>query len=246
MSVPTNRTDFIEFCLRRLGKPVISVNVAPEQCDDLVDYALAKFRDFHFDGMFRTYFKHQITDADKTNGYVTVDDTIVEIIDLFPFSATLLGVGMWNVQYQAIFSAMDVWRYLDVGSWAMLMQNLQFMEEIFAGRQPIRFSRYDNKLYVDTDWSMIATGDWLVADAYAVVDPTVQTKIWADPWLQQYVTALIKRQWGNNTKKYGGVQMLGGVTFTGQQIYEEAQAEIEALDSKLITDYSLMPQNFIG
>lgn len=246
MSVPASRSDFKEFCLRRLGKPVVSVNVSEEQVDDCVDYALAKARDYHFDFISRTFAKVQITDDDKTNGYVIVPDNIIEIIGIFPVSATLMGVGMWNLQYQAVFTAMDIWGTLDLQGWVVLMQNLQFMQEIFSGQQQIRFSRYDNKLYIDVDWNMINTGDWIVADAYATIDPDTQTKVWGDPWLQQYTTALIKRQWGNNLSKYSGVQMPGGVVFNGQVIKEEAEEEIQRLDATLITDYSIFPQNFIG
>lgn len=246
MSVPASRADLISFCKRRLGDGAVKVNVTPEQCDDAVDYALAKFRDYHFDGTQRAFVSHQITADDKTNRYVVMPDDVLEVVDVFPFTGALLGTGIWNLQYQAIFTSMDMFRSFDTSGWVVMMYNLQTMEELFAGKQPIRFSRYDGKLYVDTDWSQLVEGDYLVADCYLTIDPTQQTKVWSDPWLQQYVTALIKRQWGTNLSKYDGVPLLGGVTFSGQKIKDEAQAEIDKLDAELITNYSVPPTDVVG
>jgi hypothetical protein len=246
MSVPASRADFIAYCLRRLGSPVVQINVTAEQTDDAVDYALERARDFHFDFVNRGFVRYQIQPADIVNGWVPIPNNVIGIIDLFPFNGTLMGVGMWNLQYQAIFTAMDVWRSLDIAGWSMLMMNLQLMEEIFSGKQIYRYSRYENRLYVDTDWTMIPPDSWLVADAYYTIDPNCVTKVWGDPWLQQYTTALIKRVWGNVLKKYSGVEMLGGVRFNGQQIYDEAEAEIEKLDASLLTNYSLGCEVFFG
>lgn len=89
-------------------------------------------------------------------------------------------------------------------------------------------------------------GQYLLVEAYQVLDPDEFTDMWADRFLEKYTTALFKRQWGNNLKKYSGIQMTGGVTFNGQQIYEEAEAEIEKLENDMIWSYSLPPGMEIG
>lgn len=246
MATPTSRSAFKETCLRRLGKPVIKINVSEEQVDDRLDYALAKARDYHFDFVQKTYVPYQVTDLDKTNRYVPVANNIIEVTDLFQLSSTIMGSGAWNVQYQFLLTSMEVFRSMDMSNWVIVMQNLQMLQDLLVGRQPIRFNRFDNKLYIDMSWDFINTGDFLVYEAYVTVDPDLYTKVWGDPWLLQYSTAQIKQQWGENMKKYSGVQMLGGVSFNGQQIYDEATADIQRLEDAVIRDYSLPLYDQIG
>jgi len=144
---------------------------------------------------------------------------------------------------------MEVFRSLDLSNWVMVMQNLQQIQEVLVGQQPIRHNRYDNKLYIDTSWETIGAGTFIVYSAYVAADPTVQTKVWSDPWLQLYTTAQIKQRWGNIMSKYDGLPIVigtGGLTMNGQRMKEEAEAEIQRLEDRLITDYSQMPMDVIG
>ena len=61
MANPTSRSTLQEFCLRRLGKGVIDINVSTDQIDDRTDEALQFFQEYHFDGVERTYLKHKVT-----------------------------------------------------------------------------------------------------------------------------------------------------------------------------------------
>ena len=103
-----------------------------------------------------------------------------------------------------------------------------------------------NKLYIDTDWTKITLGSYIVAEAYMVVDPDVYTAAWDDRWLQKYATALIKQQWGANLTKFTGLQLPGGVQFNGEKIYNDATAEIEKLEQDVIVGYSLPVVDMIG
>jgi hypothetical protein len=60
MAIPTTRTDFKEWCLRSLGKPVIEINVDPDQVEDRIDEALQYFAQYHYDGIERVYLKYQL------------------------------------------------------------------------------------------------------------------------------------------------------------------------------------------
>lgn len=246
MAIPASRAEFKETCLRRLGKPVIKINVSTEQVDDRIDYALSKFRDYHFDGTQKTYVPYQVTDTDKANKYITVANNVIEVTNLFPVDSTIMGSGAWNVQYQFLLTSMEVFRSMDMSNWVIVMQNLQMIQDILVGKQPIRFNRFDNKLYIDMSWDFLVAGDFLVYEAYVVVDPDTYTKMWADPWLTQYATAQIKQQWGEHLAKYGGMQMPNGMAFNGQRIHDEATREIEKLETEVIRDYSLPVYNMIG
>ena len=100
-----------------------------------------------------------------------------------------------------------------------------------------------NKLYGDFDWDNdVDAGDYLVIEAYSVLDPDTYTEIYNDRLLKRYTTALIKRAWGANLSKFEGVQLPGGVQFNGQRILEEAMAEIEKIEEEsdpAVTEFEL-------
>ena len=69
MATPSSRATMKEFCLRRLGKPVIEINIDDDQMDDRIDEALLYFQDYHFDGVETTWLKHQITQTEIDNHF---------------------------------------------------------------------------------------------------------------------------------------------------------------------------------
>ena len=71
MSKPASRQELIDYSLRRLGEPVVEINVADEQIDDLVDDALQYFQERHFDGVERMYLKYKLTEDDINRGKAT-------------------------------------------------------------------------------------------------------------------------------------------------------------------------------
>ena len=68
MAKPASRQQLIDYCLRRLGAPVLEINIDDDQIDDLVDDALQYFQERHFDGVERMYLKYKITQADLDRG----------------------------------------------------------------------------------------------------------------------------------------------------------------------------------
>jgi hypothetical protein len=110
---------------------------------------------------------------------------------------------------------------------------------MFSGEVPIRFQRHMKKLFVDWGWGSTGApvGTTLIAECYANIDPAVYNDVWNDRWLKEYATALIKRMWGNNLKKFAGIQLPGGVTLNGDKIYEEAVGEIEKLETEMQSEY---------
>jgi len=247
MAQPTTRKEFKEWCLRKLGKPVIEINVDQDQVDDRVDEALSYYWDYHFDGAEKTFLKHQITETDKTNGYITVPENIIGVINIFNLSTTSLSTSnIFSAQYQFVLNHLHEFANYDLVHYYMNMQHIQFMEEMLSGRQPIRYNRHVNKLHIDTDWSNLSVGNYIVAEAYSIVDPNVYQDVWKDRWLQNYATAKIKYQWGSNLTKFEGMQLPGGVTFNGAQILADAANEIEKLEEDMISSYSLPVHDMIG
>jgi hypothetical protein len=128
----------------------------------------------------------------------------------------------------------------------MAMQHVQFLEQMLVGKQPMRYNRHNNKLYIDMDWSIINAGDYVIVEAYEVLDPDVYSKAWGDRWLLRYGSCLIKQQWGANLKKFDGMKMPGGLVFNGQRIFDEATQERADLEKEMIHSYSLPVTDMIG
>jgi hypothetical protein len=246
MAQPASRSDFKENCLRRLGKPVIEINVDDDQLDDRVDEALRYFWDYHFDGSEKTYYKYQITATDKTNRYVTLPDNIIGAVSIFDISSALGTNNLFNIRYQIALNDLYTLTSVSMVPYYMAMTHIQFLEQMLVGKQPIRYNRHNNRLYIDMDWDRFNVGDYLVVEAYDIVDPDVYTKAWADRWLLRYGACLIKQQWGNNLKKFDGMKMPGGLTFNGQKIYNEATQEKLELEKEMIYSYSLPVTDMIG
>jgi len=89
-------------------------------------------------------------------------------------------------------------------------------------------------------------GEYILVEAYEVVDPNIYTDVWADRWLQHYTSQLIKRQWGSNLTKFEGMQLPGGITFNGGKIYDDADTEVKRLEEEMINNYSLPVMDMIG
>lgn len=246
MANPTSRATFKEYCLRRLGKPVIEINVDEDQVDDRIDEALAYYWDYHFDGTEKIYYKYQITAEDAANKYITLPDNIIGAVNIFNIGDAMNVANIFNIRYQIALNDLYTLTNISLVPYFMAFQHIQLIEEILVGRKPIRYNRHRNQLFIDMDWSILPVGNYVIVEAYQVVDPDTYTDVWHDRWLAQYATALIKRQWGNNLKKFDGMQMPGGLTFNGQKIYDEAIEEINALEKEMITSYSLPVSDMIG
>lgn len=246
MAVPTSRSAFKEYCLRSLGKPVIEINVDDDQVEDRIDESLKYFWDYHFDGSERVYYKHQITNDNVTDKYVTLPENIIGAVRIFNIGDPMVSNNLFDIRYQIALNDLYTLTSVSMIPYYMAFQHIQLMEQLLVGMQPIRYNRHMNRLHVDMDWDKVKVGNFLIVDAYQIVDPDVYTDAWGDRWLSQYATAKIKRQWGSNLTKFSGMQLPGGVQFNGDKIYEDAVKEIENLENEMIISYSLPVTDMIG
>lgn len=314
----SSRQGLIDYSLRRLGFPVIEINVDEDQISDRVDDALQMWREYHFDGVERAYLKKKlsgstltipsttftagetitggtsgakavvhntttstalvyentttpekfeagetitgatsgasttitsITKGDIENGYITVSDDFLGITRMFKFGM-LAGAktdGLFDVDYQ--FALNDLYNLLsaDVTYFSMVKTHMNVLEQLFSNERAIRFNRKTDRMHIDTDMDKtFDIGDYVVAEGYKFVDETTFSEVYDDMWLKRYTTALIKRQWGENMKKFGGVQLPGGVTLNGDQIYGEAVNEIAQIEEEMQVRYELPPTFMTG
>ena len=321
-----SRIDLQDYCLRRLGHPVIEINVDDSQLSDRIDDSLQFFQEYHFDGVERTYVKHQITGSklkltanlggnfekgetltggtsgaiaefqmtdstsqflmfeqvksgtflasesitgsisgasatiastdfytkgDIENGYLPVSNNIIGITRVFNFG----GAATNNTKDGQLFDLMYQFRMNDLYNlmgadmiyYSVVQTHLSTLEQLLVGQRQIRWNRKTDRLYVDTDWDKTYNiGDYVVAEAYAILDPNTYTEVYDDMFLKKYTTALFKKQWGDNLKKFSGIQMPGGVTLNGETIFNEAVQEIQQIEQEMQLKYELPPQFMIG
>jgi hypothetical protein len=244
---PTDRESFKEYCLRKLGKPVIEINVSDEQVDDRVDEALLYYMDYHFDGSDKIYYKHLITETDRANKYITLPENIIGAVSIFPLGdPSISSNDLFNIQYQIALNDLYTLTSVSLVPYYMTMEHLALIQEILVGRQPIRYTRHKNRLYVDMNWDLVNTTQYLLIEAYEVIDPDQYTDVWGDRWLQNYATAKIKYQWGSNLTKFTGMTLPGGVQFNGEKIMDDAEREIAKMEEEMITSYSLPVHDMYG
>jgi hypothetical protein len=247
MSLPNTRDELKEYCLRKLGKPVININVADSQLEDRIDEAIRIFQDNHMEGSELTYLKHQVTDSDKTNGYISVANNVLTISRVFSINDTSTSSqDLFNINYQWSLNNIHDLSSQMMTDYVLSMRHIAMINEFINGLQSIRFNRYSNKLYIDMEWDNISTGTYLIAEAYILSDPSSYSRIYSDEFLIRYTTALFKKQWGENMKKFQGIELPGGLQFSGQQIYDEAVTELQELEERLRDKYELPPQFIVG
>ena len=251
----TSRTLLKDYCLRRLGQPVIEINVDEEQCDDRVDDALEFFAEYHFDGVEKVFLKHTLTQDDIDNEYIAMDDPaspvggpVIGIRRVLPIpNFNAFQTGFFNEEFQLRLQDLNTFTGTSLLNWQMSLQNFRMVDYLFTVNATVLFNRRQNRLYLETDWAnKFTAGDFLIIEAYRILDPSQYTEVYNDIFLKKYTTALIKRQWGENLKKFEGVQLPGGVTLNGKTIYDEAVDEINKIEEEMNLKWELPPDGFIG
>lgn len=253
----SNREEFKQYCLRRLGFPVIELNLDDDQIDDRIDDALQYWQDYHFDGTQKVYYIKAIDQNDIDNKYLDLTEArdssnnaldIIGVTRIFPVQDSQASVSMFDLRYQLRLNELYDFTSASYINYTLTMQHLRSLELLFSGEVPIRFQRHMQRLYIDWAWgkSEAPVGTVVIAEAYANIDPSLYTRVWNDRWLKEYATALIKRTWGNNLKKFSGIQLPGGVTLNGDKIYDEAVGEIEKLETEMQVEYGAPLEWFLN
>ena len=247
LNKPANKEELKEFCLRQLGYPVVQINVDDEQVNDAVELAFEYWNEFHFNGTERTYVKHQVTNTDKANKYITVSDSLIGATRVFRVGQNKMGMNMFDLRYQLRLN--DLWDLSSTSyvNYSLTMQHLATLDLVFTGEQPIRFNRLTDKLYVDWDWENdIQEGEFMVVEGFVITDPNTYTQVWNDRLLKKLTTAYVKRQWGTNMSKFDKMALPGGVMMRGVDIYNEAVADIEKTEQEIRNTYETPPSFLVG
>ena len=247
-----NREDFVDYCLRRLGAPVITINVDAAQVEDRIDEALQYYQQYHYDGTEREIVRIVVDAAMVLARAVKLPPRVVSVLRVVPtlseFEAALAGTptsrggddllslnyyhgantGGFSMKSYASYSIqMDVFRYL-------------FRPE------RIITHRFSNGTVTFDQTVPFDVGSVLQMEVYTGVDPATSKTVWDDMWLKEFATCLIKLQWGSNLSKYSGVQLPTGITLDGNKILGDAETEREKLLERLRNEFETPADFFLG
>ena len=306
----SSRQGLIDYCLRRLGFPVIEINVDDDQVEDRIDDALQYFQEFHFDGVERLYLTHKVTTAelkfsglsapsfensemligntsgatcilytlsgttarisnvkgvfiagetvtgtvsgfsralastsfytpgDIQNGSIPIPDSVIGVIRVLPVNGPSSGMNNRNNMFDLIyqFRLNDMYNLLsaDMIYYTQVQQHLSMLDMLLVGDRSFKYNRKMDKMYIDMNWEEVLNpDDFIVIECYRILDPNTYTQVYNDRFLKTYATALIKKQWGDNMKKFGGIQLPGGVVLNGKEVYDEAVEEIRMIQQDM-------------
>ena len=281
MAKPSTRQGLIDFCKRRLGAPVLEINVDDDQIDDLVDDALQYFNERHFDGVERMFLKYEVSQADIDRGtakntsgvgivtttatstnvdglgtvtsnwyensnFIQVPDSVIGIERIFKFDASSISGGMFSIKYQLMLNDLYYFNSVELMQYAMVKSYLEDIDFLLTPDKQVRYNKRQDRLYIDIDWGSQSVGNFFVIDCYRALDPASFTGVYNDSFLKKYLTATIKRQWGQNLIKFKGVKLPGGIELNGREMYDDAERELEQLKSTMSNEYELPPLDMIA
>lgn len=235
---PNTREELKQYCLRRLGEPVIQVNVADEQVEDLLSEGIDFFQLEHYNGSETLYYPVTITEQIKAEEALPIDPVqFIGVIRLLETSFygnndwATIGWQLGAATFPSAFSLSGD----GVLNYVQAMQYQSMLRLLVSGKtKDIRFVRHTGKIKLDTDWNTIKVGDVIVAEVVRRIDPDEYPEMYNDPWLKEYCTALIGEQWGNNLIKLNGVSLIGGVQINGEAILQQWKTELENLRNNVL------------
>lgn len=250
MAALTSRQEFKDYCLRRLGFPVIDINIDDDQVEDRIDDAIQFFIDRHTDGTQKLYYIKTISPVDVYNKYISLDPSvvidssnnsldIVGVTRIFPIQDSQATINMFDLRYQLRLNELYDFTSASYINYTLTMQHLRSLELLFTGEVPIRYNRHMRRLFIDWAWgeTEAPVGQVVVIECYATLNPEVYTDMWNDRWLKKYATSLIKRNWGENLKKFKGLKLPGDVTLNADEIYQDAMEEIKMLEDQMESEF---------
>ena len=279
MAQPSSREGLIDYAKRQLGFPVLEINVADEQFQDLLDDAIQIYQERHYDGIARMYLKYKITqddidrgqarggdstlgittttttstvglsttfDLEENNNYIQMPPSVIGVNNIFKVRSDTVYDGLFNIRYQLFLNDLYAFGSIDLLQYSMVQTKLEDITFLLNPDVRYRFNIRQDRLYIDADFAVLNVDDFFVIDCFRILDPDDFTRVYNDPFLKRYFTALCKKQWGQNLIKFQGVQLPGGIQLNGRQIYDDGVAELTEIRAKMASDYEMPPLDMIG
>ena len=281
MAKPSTKQGLIDYCFRKLGAPVLEINVDDDQVDDLVDDTIQFYNERHYNGIERMYLKYKITQDDidrgkaqgtdgvgivtttgtstnisgygtttsnfyESSNFLAVPEHVIGVNKIFKFDSSSISGGMFSIKYQLFLNDLYYFNSVELLQFAMTKSYLEDIDFLLTTEKQIRFNQRQDRLYLDIDWGSQSADTFIVIDCFRALNPDEFTQVYNDPFIKLYLTALIKRQWGQNLIKFRGVKLPGGIEMNGREIYDDANRDLDTLKQRMSTEYETPPLDFIG
>jgi len=184
----------------------------------------------------------------ENSNYLQVPPDIIGVTKVFKYDdAQSVSVSnMFSFKYQLFLNDIYYWGQTDLLSYSMAMSYLETTDFLLNTHKQIRFNQRQDRMYLDVDWANLRVGEFIIIDCFRQMDGNSFNRVWNDPFLKMYLTALMKKQWGQNLIKFQGVKLPGGVELNGRQIYDDGVKELEDIKSQMSSTYELPPLDLIG
>lgn len=273
---PTTKQEFIDYCFRSLGAPVIQVNIDPEQAEDRLNEALEYMYERHFDFNQRAWFLYKITEEDTTKGYFDTSK-FGDAVGAKGFTFSNGSTGMWPIASDIrtitkVYRPSDIsgdymfdLRYqltlfdffglyfnqggLSTGPMASYMESMSYLKlvnDVFNYPCSYTFSRTTQRLFLELEKEKMISGHNILVEAYVQIDPNQYSRVWNDRVFKKYYTALLKKQWAQNLMKFAGVPLPGGAQLNAGAIMADAVNELNQIEQSLLKTQELPPDPLIG
>ena len=185
-------------------------------------------------------------DIEENQNYIQMPPSVIGVNQIFKIRSDTVYDGLFNIRYQLFLNDLYAFGSIDLLQYSMVQTYLEDITFLLNPDMRYRFNIRQDRLYIDGDFNVINAGDYFVIDCFRILDPNDFTRVYNDPFLKRYFTALCKKQWGQNLIKFQGVQLPGGIQLNGRQIYDDGVAELAEIRAKMASDYEMPPLDMIG
>ena len=185
-------------------------------------------------------------DLEENQNYIQMPPSVVGVNQIFKIRSDTVYDGLFNIRYQLFLNDLYAFGSIDLLQYSMVQTYLEDITFLLNPDMRFRFNIRQDRLYIDADFATLSVGDFFVIDCFRILDPNDFTRVYNDPFLKRYFTALCKKQWGQNLIKFQGVQLPGGIQLNGRQIYDDGVKELDEIRAKMSSDYEMPPLDMIG
>ena len=185
-------------------------------------------------------------DLEENSNYIQMPPSVIGVNQIFKIRSDTVYDGLFNIRYQLFLNDLYAFGSVDLLQYSMVQTYLEDISFLLNPNMRYRFNIRQDRLYIDTDFDVLNVNDFFVIDCFRILDPDDFTRVYNDPFLKRYFTALCKKQWGQNLIKFQGVQLPGGIQLNGRQIYDDGVRELDEIRSKMASDYEMPPLDMIG
>ena len=182
----------------------------------------------------------------ETSNFIQVPDAVIGIEKVFKFDSSSISGGMFSIKYQLFLNDLYYFNSVNLLQYAMTKSYLEDIDFLLTTDKQIRFNQRQDRLYLDLDWGAQQIDDFIILECYRALDPEAFVGAYNDTFVKKYLTALIKRQWGQNLIKFKGTKLPGGVELNGREIYDDAIQDLADIKERMSTEYELPPLDMIG